>query len=133
MFRLVLSSVAALALAAAASAVQAQDLGDFSPRVAQACAHMGLNPSEATFLFCEMSLQESAGAAPGAPGRVPAHHHAAMGANGSLGAFYPRRDQAASVRRACAEVGLVPGTSVFESCAGNLNLTIDNADMVGSD
>jgi hypothetical protein len=135
-----------------------------SRQIATACEGMGLNPTEAPYAFCEMSLQDSvAGVARahdiGVARRVCAHDGyrpgtasfancvldredevsesrptvpASVAADDSF-RFYQRGDQRKSVPRACAQLGLDPGSSAFSSCVSNLNMTLDDANMVGSD
>jgi hypothetical protein len=138
----------------------------YTARVAQACASMGLTPSEAPYAFCEMSLRDNVAAVAEARGIGAARRQcagkgyrigtpsfancvldrdenfSAAGGEGAPamaeageGAFqsYQRGDQRKSVRRACADIGLDPGSSAFASCVGNLNTTMDDSNMVGSD
>ncbi len=72
----------------------------------KACASMGLNPSEAPFTYCVMSLRQAAAQPAG---------------------------QMTSIRRACAGMGLAPGSQQYVSCVGNLNMTTDDANRVGTD
>lgn len=137
-------------------------------RVQRACAGMGLNPSEAPFAYCVMSLGETAASLTTALrinqerhecGRLGYHPGTSIFANCVLDreetvsatraasaespaqetaateAFrsYRRGDQMTSVRHACAELGLAPGSDSFASCVGNLSMTIDDSQMVGSD
>lgn len=75
---------------------------------------MGLNPSEAPFTSCVLSLENSVGDV------AQANH-------------YQRGDQMTSIRRACADMGLAPGSLQYQSCFGNLNMTIDDENRVGTD
>lgn len=85
---------------------------------------MGLNPSEAPFTRCVKSLTASLGVGPQAPLGTTA-----VAAEG----FYQRGDQMTSIRHACAEAGLAPGSPQYQSCFGNLNMTIDDSNRVGTD
>jgi hypothetical protein len=155
----VLIALGGLALPSAAAAQNAN-----SERVANACAGMGLNPSEAPFAFCEMSLRDDV-AAIGHAHRTAlewracakkGYHYGTVGfancvldreengAESPPGAprsaaktdtlrSYQRGDQTTSVRRACTQIGLAPGSSAYDSCVGNLNMTLDDSNMVGSD
>lgn len=83
---------------------------------------MGLNPSEAPFTSCVLSLENSVGAsAELLLGDVAQEDH------------YQRGDQMTSIRHACAQMGLAPGSLQYQSCFGNLNMTIDDANRVGTD
>lgn len=81
-------------------------VGPSRAQAENACASMGLNPSEAPFTYCVMSLREAA-ARPS--------------------------DQMTSVRRACRGLGLDPRSQQYATCVGNLNMTIDDANRVGTD
>jgi hypothetical protein len=118
--------VAGIAAASGAMAQRADPYSD-SERAARACAGMGLNPSEAPYVFCKMSLQESAAAA------SQARDIGAPTSGEDQFGSYQRGDQTTSVRRACVHVGLAPGSLNYASCVGNLNMTIDDSNMVGSD
>ncbi|MGB6491942.1 MAG: hypothetical protein WBF10_10900 [Methylovirgula sp.] len=144
-----------------ASAAMAQG-APYDQRVANGCAGMGLNPSEAPFVFCEMSLRDSAASVErartiGLARRECRGYHVgtAAFANGVLDRqeraenrqrftptstasedhfhTYQRGDEITSVRRACAQVGLAPGSSGYETCVGDLDMTIDDANRVGTD
>lgn len=130
----------------------------YDQRVANACEGMGLNPSEATFVYCEMSLQGNIAAAPRIGetklarraciragyrfgtasfadcmlGREESTAGAAAPRGDSFG-FYQRGDEMTSVHRACAQIGLVPGSQQYATCVGNLDMTIDDANRVGTD
>lgn len=148
----------------AASGVMAQSAHNpGEAAVAGACAGLGLNPSEAPYAFCKMSLEDSVAAVAQARAidvarRVCARKGYRVGtasfANCVLdreesaenqpppapasttedpGRFYQRGDQRTSVPRACAQLGLDPGSPAFSSCVSNLNITLDNSNMVGSD
>jgi hypothetical protein len=41
--------------------------------------------------------------------------------------------QLAQERRACASLGIDPGTAAFQSCVGNLDQTMTDVNRVGSD
>jgi hypothetical protein len=154
-----LIAVVGLALPTAAVAQNA-----YSERVANACAGMGLNPSEAPYTFCEMSLQDGVAAVErahrtGLEWRACAKNGYRYGTVGFANCVldreesgaesppaaprsvattdtfrsYQRGDQRTSVRRACAQMGLAPGSSAYDSCVGNLNMTLDDSNMVGSD
>jgi hypothetical protein len=111
---------------AAASGTMAQS-ASYSAQIADACAGIGLNPSEAPYLYCEMSLQAStAGIARQPVASAPI-------ATNSPFQSYQRGDQWTSVLRACAQVGLVPDSPAFSRCAANLDATLDDADRTGSD
>ncbi len=160
--------VAAIGLMAPSWAMAQDASNPYSERVANACAGMGLNPSEAPYFFCALSLQDVAASAADArrisvARRECARHGYRIGtpsfancvldreeslsaeqravrAPTSVGQIaedpfrsYQRGDRTASVRRACADVGLVPGSSEYTSCVGNLNMTMDDSNMVGSD
>jgi hypothetical protein len=71
---------------------------------------MGLNPSEAPFTDCVKSLAPAV-----------------------ADESYQRGDQMASIRRACAQMGARAGSQQYVSCVGNLNMTIDDANRVGTD
>jgi hypothetical protein len=158
--------IAAIGLTAPSWAM-AQDANPSNGRVANACASMGLNPSEAPYAFCAMSLQDVVASETDArrisvARRECARHGYRIGtasfANcvldreenlSAMGQFaapapapvaaedpfrsYQRGDQRMSVRRACANVGLAPGASEYAGCVSNLNMTIDDSNMVGSD
>ncbi len=91
-------------------------------RAENACAAMGLEPSEAPFTSCVLSLENSVGA----PAEQPLGYVAQQDQ-------YQRGDQMTSIRRACAEMGLAPGSQQYQSCFGNLNMTIDDANRSGTD
>jgi hypothetical protein len=143
-----------------ASAAMAQGAG-YDQRVAHACASMGLNPSEAPFVYCELSLQEHAVSA-ARPRDVALARRACSRAgyrvrSASFGncvldreqsaspppasdvsgdepfRSYQRADEMTSVRRACAQVGLVPSSQQYATCVGDLDMTIDDANRVGTD
>ncbi len=168
MSRHIIAFVAAACLVASSGAMaQTAALGG-NARVQRACAEMGLNPSEAPFAYCVMSLGETAaslttalridrerhecgrrGYHPGTPSfancvldreesvsapraalaEPPVQETAATEAFRS----YRRGDQMTSVRHACAELGLAPGSDGYASCVGNLSMTIDDSQTVGSD
>ncbi len=122
---------------------------------------MGLNPSEAPFVYCEMSLQENAVSALRAGAvtqarracfragyrvgsasfancvldreRSAARPAASAAAAGEPFRPYQRGDEMTSVRRACAQTGLVPGSQQYATCVGDLDMTIDDANRVGTD
>lgn len=156
--------VMSLCLACAARAQAAAN--PYAARIARACESMGLNPSEAPYAFCEMSLEDSSAAITSAQADAVARRACArsglrigsaalancvLDREAGLAEFQPteplpasagrakpmqsyqRRDQTTSVARACADLGLVPGSEAFESCVGNLGMTMDNANMVGTD
>lgn len=117
------SFVVAIAYCAAPLPAMAQPSHMARVRAEHACAGMGLNPGEAPFTQCVMSLETSVGATP-AP------------SNGEYVAqeeSYHRGDQMTAIHRACAQMGLAPGSAQYQSCFGNLNMTIDDANRVGTD
>lgn len=134
----------------------------YDQRVANACAGVGLNPSEAPFVYCEMSLQGNIAAAPRAGDRKLARRACrragyrfgtvsfadcvldreesaaravtpAAAPRGDSFGFYQRGDEMTSVHRACAQIGLVPGSQQYATCVGDLDMTIDDANRVGTD
>jgi hypothetical protein len=141
-----------------ASAAMAQGAG-YGQRAAKACAGMGLNPSEAPFVYCEMNLRANAisglrvheaalarraciragyriGSASFANCMVDREESTALpAATGGDESFrlYQRGDEMTSVRGACAHIGLIPGSQQYATCVGNLDMTIDDADRVGTD
>jgi hypothetical protein len=156
--------VVAIGLTAPSWAI-AQDANPAGGQVANACTGMGLNPSEAPYAFCAMSLQDVAASAADArrismERRECARHGYRIGTASFANCVldreetvstvgpppapvpvaaedpfrsYQRGDQRTSVRRACARMGLAPGSSEYATCVGNLNMTIDDSNMVGSD
>jgi len=100
--------------------------------IARACAGMGLHPGEEPFIACEHSLAQTMHEAGLTPRVAPAPSAAAATDSNPAAGFYEsyqRGDQMTSVRRACAEIGTVPGTQAFQTCVGNLNMTINDDDM----
>jgi hypothetical protein len=110
-----ISFIAAIALCAAPLTAMAHSFHSVRAHAEHACAAMGLNPSEAPFTQCVMSLEASAGLTPAPPhGDYVAQRYS-----------YQRGDQMTSIRRACGQTGA--------GCFGNLNMTIDDANRVGTD
>ena len=118
-----ISFLVAIACCAAPLPAMAQPSHAARARAEHACAAMGLNPSEAPFTQCVMSLEGSVGVTP-----APSY-----GAYVAQRDFYQRGDQMTSIRHACAQMGLAPGSAQYQSCFGNLNMTIDDANRVGTD
>ncbi len=142
------------------SAANAQS-ARYERRIANACEGMGLNPSEAPFVYCEMSLRENVASELRAQGAAVARRvcvragyrvgsasfancvldreenverpAAIVGEGGEPFRSYQRGDEMTSVHRACAQIGLVPGSQQYATCVGNLDMTIDDADRVGTD
>lgn len=162
MLRIGLLFAAAIGVSAASEAMAQGGYNLDERTVAQACAGLGLNPSEAPYAFCELSLQDSAASVERARSTDLARR--ACAGEGHVGAAsfancvldreenaanqplpaptstaeapfrsYQRGDQRRSVPRACAQLGLDPGSLAFSSCVSNLNMTLDNSNMVGSD
>lgn len=123
--RLGLSSCLLLAIMSVPAAAQSAQ----EAVIARACAGMGLHPGEEPFIACEHSLAQTMSEAGLVP-RADAAPSAAAGPDPAAGFYesYQRGDQVTSVRRACAQIGAVPGTQAFQSCVGNLNMTINDDD-----
>jgi hypothetical protein len=119
---------ACLLLVILSAPAMAQGTGESA--VARACAGMGLHPGEEPFIACERSLAQTMSEA-GLTPRAAAPSAAATGSDPAAGFYesYQRGDQMTSVRRACAQIGAVPGTQAFQTCVGNLNMTINDDDM----
>ncbi len=163
MLRIGLLFAAVVGVSAGSGAMAQASYNPDERAVAQTCASLGLNPSEAPYAFCELSLQDSAASverarSTGVARRACAREGHRIGTasfancvldreenaeNQPLPAptstaedpfrSYQRGDQRASVPRACAQLGLDPSSLVFSSCVSNLNMTLDDSNMVGSD
>jgi hypothetical protein len=136
----------------------------YAKQIANACEGLGLDPSEAPYAFCAMSLQDAAAGVEqahniGVARRVCARKGYRVGtpafancvldredeisesqpkmpapvATNEPFRTYQRPDQRKAVPRACAQLGLDPGSSAFSTCVSNLNMTLDDSNMVGSD
>jgi hypothetical protein len=163
MLRVGLLFAAAVSVSAACGAMAQSANNPGEGAVANACAGLGLNPSEAPYIFCKMSLEDSVAAVAQARAidvarRACAHKGYRVGTASfancvldreesvenqppaalastaeDLGHSYQRGDQRRSVPRACAQLGLDPGSPAFSSCVSNLNMTLDDSNMVGGD
>ncbi|MGP8233361.1 MAG: hypothetical protein ACLQL2_11985 [Methylovirgula sp.] len=94
------------------------------------CRRRGYRPGTSAFALCVLDREAAAGpertAAFGVPTMAPEPH-----TNLAVAFFdnYQRGDQTTSVNRACAMMGTVPGTQGFQTCTGNLNMTINDEDL----
>jgi hypothetical protein len=91
-----------------------------------ACRGQGYHWGTRAFALCvldrEAAAQPSQTEVLGAPKMIAA-------SSADLADHYQRGDQATSVRRACAMIGAAPGTQDFQTCTGNLNMTINDEDL----
>jgi len=94
------------------------------------CRRHGYRPGTSAFALCVLDREDAAAPEPAEPFGVPTLSRVAQ-ANPAAGFFdsYQRGDQMTSVRRACAQTGVAPGTQGFQTCVGNLNMTINDEDM----
>jgi hypothetical protein len=58
---------------------------------------------------------------------------AVLGVSTAACAGNGQRAQWASEQRACANMGIDPGTDAFQNCVANLDATLDQVNRVGSD
>ena len=84
--------------------------------VRTACAAMGLNPSEAPFVYCVQSLAESA--------QPPVYAMNPPTSASDAGSYYHTSTTGYRAENACAAVGLDPTTARFSYCVSNLNQTL---------
>jgi hypothetical protein len=164
MLRWIFISTLAAGLSVASGAMAQTASTSYGRQIANACEGLGLDPSEAPYAFCAMSLQDAAAGAEqphdiGVARRVCARNGYRVGtpafadcvldredeisesqpkmpapvATNEPFRTYQRPDQRKAVPRACARLGLDPGSSAFSTCVSNLNMTLDDSNMVGSD
>jgi hypothetical protein len=81
-----------------------------------ACKAMGLNPSEAPFVYCVQSLAQSGGPRIYAMNRPPTASDA--------DSYYHNSTTGYGAENACAAIGLAPTTAQFSYCVSNLNQTL---------
>ena len=81
-----------------------------------ACTAMGLNPSEAPFVYCVQSLAGSAQPQVYAMIRPPTASDA--------GSYYHNSTTGYRAENACAAIGLAQTTARFSYCVSNLNQTL---------
>jgi hypothetical protein len=98
-----------MSLAAPARAADESSIG-------AACRAMGLNPSEAPFIYCVQSLAESA------QPRVYAMNRPTIARD--AGSYYDNSTTGYRAENACAAIGLAPTTARFSYCVSNLNQTL---------
>lgn len=112
-FLLATGAVAVLCLGMSIAApARAADMSS----IRTACAKMGLNSSEAPFVYCVQSL---AGSAP------PRAYAMTPPTTVSDAGGYDRNSaNGYGAENACAEVGLNPATAQYSYCVGNLNQTL---------
>jgi hypothetical protein len=84
--------------------------------VRAACTAMGLNPSEAPFIYCVQSLAGSA-----AP-QVYAMNRATTASDAD--SYYHSSTTGYRAENACAAIGLDPTTARYSYCVSNLNQTL---------
>lgn len=89
--------------------------GDMSSLRA-ACKAMGLNPSEAPFIYCVQSLAQSA------QPQVYATNRPTVASD--AGSYYDNSTTGYRAENACAAIGLAPTTAQFSYCVSNLNQTL---------
>jgi hypothetical protein len=160
---ILLSAAAAVGLSVASGAMAQSASNSYGERVANACAGTGFNAAEAPYVYCEMSLQDSVASverarATGVAWRVCARRGYRFGTVSFANCVLDRqesgpppeapapapvaaetspdfyhRDQMTSVRHACAQIGLAPGTAEYQTCVGNLSATINDSEAVGGD
>jgi hypothetical protein len=129
MRRVLLVLAGAVAVAACASAppilspAQAAEMGS----IRAACAAMGLNPSEAPFIYCVHSLANSAPVQPYAMNTPTALSDA-----GDYRAPGTGTGISHNAANACAAIGLDPGTARFSYCVGDLNHTLFDTETISS-
>jgi hypothetical protein len=120
---LVLAGAALVAACAstapALSPAQAAELNS----IRAACAAMGLNPSEAPFIYCVRSLTASA------PRRPYAMNRTVVSDAGQPGAGFA---QGGDADGACAAIGLNPTTARYSYCVSDLRATIEQANNIGA-
>ncbi|HEX4040253.1 MAG TPA: hypothetical protein VHY10_01015 [Xanthobacteraceae bacterium] len=116
-------AVAGCASLSPLSTAQAADMGT----IRAACAAMGLNPSEAPFIYCVHSLANSAPVQPYAMNTPTAMSDA--GDYRAPGTGTGISHNAAS---ACAAIGLDPATARFSYCVGDLNHTLFDTETISS-
>ena len=104
-------AVLCLGMSMAASA-RAADMSS----IRAACRAMGLNPSEAPFVYCVQSLGESA------QPQVYAMNPPATASD--AGSYYHSSTTGYRAENACAAIGLDPTTARFSYCVSNLNQTL---------
>ncbi len=81
-----------------------------------ACAAMGLNPSEAPFVYCVQSLAQSA------QPQVYAMNPPTTASD--AGSYYHSSTTGYRAENACSAIGLAPTTARFSYCVSNLNQTL---------
>lgn len=94
------------------------------------CRRHGYRPGTSAFALCVLDRENAAAPEQAEPFGVPTISRVAQAS--SVAGFsdsYQRGDQMTSVRRACAQMGTAPGTQGFQTCVGNLNMTINDEDM----
>jgi len=153
----------AIACLGSSAALAQEGVRPYSESVQHACASLGLNPTEAPYLYCEMSLQDWVRSGARALSVKLARNdcsrngyrtgtaefaNCVLDQQENFSAEYPpastlesvnvlgsyqRGDQRTSVRRACADIGVAPESAAYESCVGDLNMTLDDSNSVGSD
>lgn len=84
--------------------------------VRAACKAMGLNPSEAPFIYCVQSLAQSA------EPQIYAMNRPATASD--AGSYYHSSTTGYRAENACAAIGLAPTTARFSYCVSNLNQTL---------
>jgi hypothetical protein len=113
--------VAALGLLAACSGSVSGVAASLQHAQTQAaCASAGLDPSEAPYVYCVMSLEQSGAALPAGGRAVPAPAPA-------IGTPYNQAETA------CGNLGFAPASAGYANCVGNLDQTLEDAQRVGTD
>jgi hypothetical protein len=94
------------------------------------CRRHGYRPGTSAFALCVLDREDAAAPEQAEPFGVPALSRVAQASPAAaFSDSYQRGDQMTSVRRACAQMGTAPGTQGFQTCVGNLNMTINDEDM----
>jgi hypothetical protein len=110
---LAIGAVAALCVGMSVAApARAADMSS----VRAACTAMGLNPSEAPFIYCVQSLAESA--------QPPVYAMNRPTIASDAGSYYHSSTTGYRAENACAAIGLDPTTARFSYCVSNLNQTL---------
>lgn len=94
------------------------------------CRRHGYRPGTSAFALCVLDREDAAAPERAEPfGNPTLSRVAQAGLTAGFSDSYQRGDQMTSVRRACAQIGTAPGTQGFQTCVGNLNMTINDEDL----